>query len=467
MKLLDRVAAARSRKSFSEPPFWELDAARFALFGGSTYLAVREKIENDFTSYVMGAFKDNPIVFGCFDRRRQVFSQASFMWQRLRQGRPGDLFSTPDLDLLRHPWPGGTLGELLGHMENDASAAGNFYATTVDDRGRIGRRANVATRRIVRLRPDWVTLVIDAPSGDPWGVDAQVVAYEYKPPTSGRSTASEPLTLLPEEVVHFSPKPDPMARFRGMSWLTPVIREVMGDKAATEHKLKFFENGAVHSMALKYPAGTSPELIRQFKAIYDAEYKGTQNGYKTLHVAGADPIPLSASFQQLEFTATQGAGETRIAVASGVPAPILGISAGLQGSALNAGNFSAMRRLFVDTTIRDLWSICAPSLEVLFTSPGGDVRLWYDDRDIPFLREDATDDADIRAKDAQTMRTLVDGGFQPDAVVKYVQTGDLASLMGNHSGLVPVQLQPPGTTSTPTNGQAPAPALALNGRARG
>lgn len=469
MRLLDRVNTVRGRKSFSQAPFWELEASRFAAFGGSSgYLADQEKIENDFAGYVCGAFKDDPVVFAVFDRRRSVFSQASFMWQRLRNGRPTDLFSTPDLDLLREPWPNGSLGELLGHMENDASASGNFYATTVDDFGRIGKAATGPTRRIARMRPDWVTIVINSPSGDPWAVDAKVLAYEYKPPHSGRGvTPSEPLLLLPDEVVHYSPKPDPMARFRGMSWLTPVIREVMADKAASAHKLKFFQNGGVHAMALKYPENTTAAQLREYKAIYDATYSGSDNAFKTFHVAGADPVPISTDMRQLDLRSIQGSMETRIAIAGGVPAVIAGISEGLQGSSLNAGNFGAARRLFVDTTMRDAWSMAGPALQVLFNRPGTDVRLWYDDHDIPFLREDAADDASIKSQDAMTVKTLVDAGYDPDAAVKYVQTGDLTSLVGKHSGLYSVQLQEPGVATPTTEDTSAASGPSLNGRTNG
>jgi hypothetical protein len=249
-----------------------------------------------------------------------------------------------------------------------------------------------------------------------------------------------------------------------MSWLTPVIREVMADKAAAEHKLKFFQNGAVHSTALKYPAGTSPTQLREYKAIYDAEYKGTGNAWKTFHIAGADPIPMSVNLKDLDFKSVQGSGETRIAVASGVPAVILGISEGLQGSSLNTGNFAAARRLFVDTTVRDLWSTAAAALEALFVSPGSDVHLWYDDRDIPFCREDASDDADIRSKDAMTLKTITEAGYAPDAAVKYVLTGDLSVLTGTHTGMYSVQLQTPGA-DTPTENPPPDPAL--NGRTNG
>jgi hypothetical protein len=31
-------------------------------------------------------------------------------------------------------------------------------------------------------------------------------------------------------VAHWSPIPDPLANFRGMSWLTPVLREIDADQ---------------------------------------------------------------------------------------------------------------------------------------------------------------------------------------------------------------------------------------------
>ena len=37
------------------------------------------------------------------------------------------------------------------------------------------------------------------------------------------------------EIIHWAPLPDPEAEYRGMSWITPVIREVMGDTGMTLH----------------------------------------------------------------------------------------------------------------------------------------------------------------------------------------------------------------------------------------
>jgi len=155
---------------------------------------------------------------------------------------------------------------------------------------------------------------------------------------------------------------------------------------------------------------------------------------------GADVKVIGSNFDQLDLKSVQGAGETRIAAAAGVPASYLGISEGLAGSSLNAGNYVAARRRFADGTIRPLWRAACGALETLLTVPDPTVRLWYDDRDVAFLQEDVLDSADIRSKDAQTMRQLVDGGFDPASVVDAVTTGDMSRLI--HTGNVSVQLQP-------------------------
>jgi hypothetical protein len=69
------------------------------------------------------------------------------------------------------------------------------------------------------------------------------------------------------------------------------------------------------------------------------------------------------------------------------------------------------------------------------------VRLWYDARDVPFLREDEKDAAEIRQADAVTMRQLLDAGFTPESVTAAVIAEDFGILQ--HSNLYSVQLQPP------------------------
>jgi hypothetical protein len=112
-------------------------------------------------------------------------------------------------------------------------------------------------------------------------------------------------------------------------------------------------------------------------------------------------------------------------------------------SSATYSNYSQARRRLVDGTMRPLWGAFASSAQSLLPPPSGS-RLWYDDRDIPFLREDVKDQAEILSSDASTVRQLIDAGYEPDAVVDAVKAGDLARLKGQHSGLYSVQLQEPG-----------------------
>ena len=88
----------------------------------------------------------------------------------------------------------------------------------------------------------------------------------------------------------------------------------------------------------------------------------------------------------------------------------------------------------------------AASLETLIGAPSGS-RLWFDTRDIPFFRQDEKDEAEVRSKDAVTIRQLIDAGYTADSVIAALAAADWSLL--EHSGLFSVQLQPPGQ-SQPT-----------------
>lgn len=425
MRLLARLAGTGPR-AFTQPPFWRSDAPLWA-----EALGEKERIGNNFAAYVEQAYKSSGPVFACILARLFVFSEARFAWRRHENGRPtDDLFADERLRLLERPWPNGTTGELLARYEQDGSLAGNAYVTRVVDGG---------DERLRRLRPDWMTIVSGSKNDDPYALDAKVIGYLYKP--GGKLDAAE--VLLPTEVAHFSPIPDPIAQWRGMSWLTPILREIEADTAATKHKLQFFKRGATTNFVVKYDKTVSPDEFEKFVELFRQTYDGVDNAYKTMHLGGgADPTVVGADLKQLEFKATQGAGETRIAAASGVGAVIANLSEGLQGSSLNAGNFAAARRRFADGTIRPLWRMAAASLESLLTVPSG-AELWYDDRDIAFLREDLKDLAEIQSTEGQTIRTLADGGFKPESIVSAVIASDWTLL--EHTGLPSVQVQPPGS----------------------
>jgi phage portal protein BeeE len=409
---------------------------------GGTLSGNEERVDGTFAGYVQGAYKRNGIVFACMAARMLMFSEARFKFRQQRAGRPGDLFGTPALQLLETPWTNGTTGALLSRMIQDADLAGNFYAA---------RRPGPSLRR---MQPDRVTIIFGSQSGR--DVDMDVVGYTYAPNPYDSNQKAE--TYLAEEVVHFAPIPDPEARFRGMSWLTPVLREVMADSAATTHKLKYFENGATPNLVVSLgdQVQMTPDLFQQWVDKFEGQHAGVINAYKTLYLAaGSKADVVGSDMKQVDFKVTQGAGETRIAAAAGIHPVIVGLSEGLQGSSLNAGNFTAAVRRFADMTLRPLWREASASLAPVVNVPPG-AELWYDDRDIPALQQDQTDAASIQQTQAITIRELINAGYKPETVVAAVMAEDYGLL--KHTGLVSVQLQEPGSTqpgASASNGTVP------------
>jgi len=442
------LSRVTGRKAFSQPPVWSYDSTPW----GIAARADREEIENDFAGYVQGAYKDNGVVFACMLTRMLLFSEARFQWQRMRNGRPGRLFGNPELGLLERPWPNGTTGELLARMIQDADAAGNFFATTADDAGNVGRASiGGPNRRLVRMRPDWTHIILGSKSGGAYALDTRPIAYQYAPPAVNGMPA-EPVLLLPGEVQHYNPNPDPLAQFRGMSWLTPVMREIKADKAASKHKLKFFEHGATLGTIVTLDKDVDEDAFDEFVERFKAQHEGVDTAYKTLVIGGgATPTVIGANMQQLDFKATQGAGETRIAAASGMHPVAVGLSEGLAGSSLNAGNFDAAIRFSIDKTIRYLWRTAAASLASLLTAPDDSSRLWYDDRDVKLLQNNATDAAEIQVKQMSAAKQALDAGYEPDTVTEYLETGDLSVLKHTGRPTVQVQSAPAALPAAPMN----------------
>ena len=441
MRLLDVVRSQRSTSTTTGlsldwyaqqlQGMFGFDGVMYPFGIQGTMQGSHEVIEHSYEGYSQQALKRNGIVFACVALRTRVFSEARFAWQRRDQGRPQQLFTDGALAMLERPWPGGTTQDLLQRMLLSADLGGNAYVTP-------NRHGNLRV-----LRPDWVTIVRGSdsdPSSDPDGIDATLVGYLYKP--GGPSSREEPVGLLPEQVAHFAPDPDPLAMFRGMSWLTPVLREIAGDSAMTQHKNKFLENAATPNLVVKLDASVSPEQFEQFKTKAEDQHRGMFNAYRTMYLGGgADVTVAGADMQQMDFKAVQGHGETRIAAAAGVHPVVVGFSEGMQGSSLNAGNYSQARRNVADTTFHPLWRNVAGSLQtILQRNPGAE--LIADTRDVPFLRQDEKDAADIQSRKASTVSSLISAGFTPVSAVDAVATGDFARL--DHTGLVSVQLQEPG-----------------------
>lgn len=390
------------------------------------------------------ALRRCPPAFAAQLLRALVLSQARFTFRNLpSSSTPRRTFGTQALSVLEQPWPNATTGLLLAKMEWHAGLTGNAFVLRQPDRLRV-------------LRPDWTAIVFGSqqdPDDAAHALDGEVIGYAYQVGGINGTGRGKLYTLLPRDVVHWSPLPDPESAETGMSWITPAIRDIMGDQAATEHKLNFFRNGATPNMVVKgIPAATEAEFNRIVDLI-DAKHTGVRNAYRTFYLtAGADVTVVGSDLRQLDFKVTQGAGETRISFLSRVPAAILQIAEGLAGSSLNAGNLGVVRRLWADTWISPTLQDVARALSTIVRVPS-DAELWPDMSDMGILREDARDAADIEQIKEATIVAYVNAGFTPDSAVAAVQAQDVSLL--KHTGLVSVQLQPPGTTFQKPNGSGP------------
>ena len=344
--LVTRLRGGTSaRASFPTAPFEGWTDSYFS-YGGNTYpLNLRQsmpgspqvKIGNDFPSYVEHAYRQNGVVGAAITARALLLSELRFKW---RNNVDGSMFGTTDLAVLERPGPM-TRPELLHQAEQHVSLCGNAFFHRSPDGLRL-------------LRPDWVEVLLgtDQDTDHPgWAEDAVVMGYLYKP---GGPGSQEPVTFIsPDEVAHWKPEPDPENPWRGESWVQSVALEISTDGQATRHLSKFYEHAATPNLVFVMDKQVPATQVQEYAEAINDRHSGTRNAYRNMVIGGgADVKVVGADMAQLNYKATQGQHETRIASRARVPAVILVISEGMQVSSLNAGNYSSTRcmwasRLFI------------------------------------------------------------------------------------------------------------------------
>jgi len=392
-------------------------------------------IANSLPSY-MKALQSCPPAFAAQMVRALVLSQVRFTFRNppYDSSAPRKTFGTGALQLLERPWPNGTTGDLVGLMEWHAGLAGNSFVLRKPDRLRV-------------LRPDFTYPVYGSelePESPDHALDGDLLGYVYQ--NGGLNNPhTKPTLLLPEDVAHWIPAglADPLNPGMGMSWITAGLRDIQADQAASEFKVKYLTNGATPNLVINGIPATTPDQYNEIVDMLEERHTGLANAYRTLYLTtGADAKVVGSNLQELDMKGTQGNGETRLSMLSRVPAPVLGIAAGLEGSSLNAGNFGQARRLFSDTWVLPTLQSLAGALADVIDVPSR-AELWFDTVDMPLLREDAKDAAEINSINAKTILQHVSAGATYDSAVSAVMSGDLRVL--KWSGLSSVQLQVPGT----------------------
>lgn len=415
MRLIDRVRARMPTVTDSGPGNYPAIVESW----GDTRSS--ERTLQTFADYCQNGYKANGVVFSVILARLMLFSEATFKYQLLRDKQ---LFGDTSLLLLEQPWPGATTGELLARMLQDVDLQGNAYVR------RVGSR-------LERLRPDWVEIVsvpretLEAP--------LEVAGYLYRVDGDRQKKIFYPV----DEVAHWSPIPDPEANFRGMSWLTPVVREVNADGMMTDYKKAYLNKSGTPNIVVKYQKKLQDPDVLALKERWDQRYGGP-DGWKTAILdEGADLTVVGSDLKNMDYTKVQAAGENRIAAAGGVPGIVVGLKEGLDAATYS--NYQLAMRRFADLTMRPLWRSAVAALAKLVRVPAGS-RLWFDVTDIAALQEGEKERAEATQIQAASASALITAGYDPDTVTSAVVSGDLSLL--KHTGAIPVQLHPDGKAPT-------------------
>lgn len=431
------MVPSRSASDFTFGDWLSLFTIDSPFFIGSS--ALRPDVEEPAQGMlgITSIYARNSVAFASLAARAKLFSQVRFQFQQMFGGREGSLFGTPDLRVLERPEPGETTIDLMYRGILDADLAGDWFGV---------RRQIGGTDRMKRIRPDWTTIVLGSrnPNADPdelaMDPDAEIIGYGYQP--GGPGSGAKIIAFGAEEVAHFHPNPNPLSLYRGMPLILAALPEIMSDTAAVQHKRAFFNNAATPNLAMSFPPTMDETKAREWIQIFEGKHRGALNAYKALYMGGGMTFQaVGSNFQQMTFKELQGSAETRIAAMTGIHPTVIGLSEGLQGSSLNAGNFTAAARMTADVTLRFLWGNMCGSLEVVVPPPSG-TRLWHDEGSVPFLQADVLDHANVTLLNQQAITGYVKEGFTPVSAIDAVVSGDPARL--KHSGLISVQLQPPG-----------------------
>lgn len=359
------------------------------------------------------ALTSNGVAYGIFRQRLELFAQGRFRFRRFGNPRPtmADSFSSSALAPLEpNRW-------LFEQCELGVARAGAAFF--------------VFDGSVLRSLPaEWCTIVAGSnrdPKDPALAWDAHPTGLIYDP-----QNGTEAEVWRWEEVFAYIPETDPVARWRGISWLRPAMEDIGADNGARRYLTRFYTNHATPNSAVVFPPEVTEEKIKIFRDLFLAKYQGVENAFRTAFLGGgADVKVIGAPLKDLDSEAVRQQVHKDMCTAAGVPVVAAGVEQGTYA------NSKESKRALADMKIRYLWAVAAETFAPAIAVPGGS-ELYVETAHIAALQADALDDANVLETQARTMRTLWDGGGEPTSVITSVIKGDLSSLA--HTGKLSVQL---------------------------
>lgn len=224
----------------------------------------------------------------------------------------------PLLDLLARPNPQSSGGAFLVGLYTTFQLAGNVYVEAVRP------EADAAPTELYQLRPDRMA-VLPGPGGLPSG-------YEYQLNGQKHVWPCDPLTGA-ADVLHwknFNPTDD----WYGAAPLESALMSIDQHNAAGNWNQALLGNAARPSGALVYnpkdgsPANLTAEQMSRLRDEFDSYHTGARAAGRPLILEGGlEWRSMAMSPQEMEWLAGRDAAARDIALAFGVPAQLIGITA--------------------------------------------------------------------------------------------------------------------------------------------
>ncbi len=313
---------------------------------------------HDYAAFAQDGYRSNALIAACV--WEIVTSAAEPLLVAGRRKSDGTVQPLADSDalarLIREPNPEQSQFELLEECWTHQQVSGQFCLHKVRDRYGV-------PVQLWALRPDRIKPVPRA--------DGTLAEWEY-------AVGMEKRHLLPEDIVQVKLHPDPLEDFYGLGPIAVLSRWGDLDNQAADFLRAFFLNNGVPPGLLKFKAKVDPADRQRIKDMWRSEHAGSK-GWHNVSVLDSDAEYQSTGStpDKMRVDAITDQSESRICMAFGVPAILVGANVGLKRSTF--ANYSEAKRSFWDETLSPLYRRNGDALtRGLAREFGDDVVLTFD-----------------------------------------------------------------------------------------
>lgn len=401
----------------------------FGLYGGQPQWS----LEN-YEEYYRSGYAKNSVINAAIMTKVRAMAQARLV------ASMGDMDEPETIDDLEHPLV------LLTKRPNPYQSGKEFqqlqtvYLNTTGNAFTylFREKKNDLPTEMWAINPRNIQIVVDDET-------RKLVGYVYHPVGIGGGQA---LPIPAYDMMHVK-FPNPLDPYEGLGFglspIAPMAQSADVDNEITRFLKLFFQHGGMALGALKLKDMTLDEdAIKEVKEVWSKAYGGVDN-WNDIAVLDStmEYQKIGLSFNEMEFESLDSRNESRILLPLGVPAEILPVKLGLEGSTF-ANKAEARKWFWEDTMTYEMELFLDEYQLYLGTDDGAFVR--FDTSKVAALKQEITPLVDS----AQKLWTI---GVPAKIAFKTVGL-QIEDYPGNDIGFLPFNVLP-----VASNGKPEQPAL--------